>query len=194
MPQHGITAEEAFAALAAGSERGLDFFFNRYYSPLLFYAQSLIHNAGAAQEIASDAFVKLWHYRTTITDAGKIKFLLYRIVYNASIDYIREQKTRQKHSERFAHQSEPPSENTAFQKLAEAETYHQLYRLLQHLPPRARQIFNLFYFHDKGHKEIAREMGISVNTVKTQKQRALQTLKELLGFIGLFIHYALFFI
>lgn len=181
MSHIAITEAEAIVALQAGGERGLDFFFNRYYTSLTFYCQSLTHNQSAAQEIASEAFVKLWNYRHTITEPQNVKALLFRIGYNASIDYIREHQTRLKHTTHFAAQPVVPAENTALQKLAETQTFYHIYQLLHHLPPRTRQIFVLFYFGDKTHKEIARELGLTVGTVKGLKFRALQLLRDHLG-------------
>lgn len=188
-----FTEEEAYIALASGNERGLDFFFNRYYSPLLFYSLSLTNNHSTAQEIASEAFVRIWKNRDTIVEWRKVKFLLYRIVYNASIDYIRQQKALKRNTKDL-HQISERSEKSVLDKLIEVETYNYLYLLLQNLPPRSRQIFQMFYFQNKAIKEIAKELGISVNTVKTQKLRAIQTLKEYQGSLYLLIVYALIFI
>lgn len=169
--------QEAFLALQNGEERGLDFFLNHYYSPLVYFSLSFTNNKYASQEIVSDTFIKLWNNRATITEYQKIKFLLYRIVRNASINYLRDEKSRKQRTESLS-SLQNNSESTVLEKLVETETYHQLYSLLSHLPPRCRQIFQMFYFQDKAIKEIAQELGISVNTVKTQKQRAIQMLRE----------------
>jgi RNA polymerase sigma-70 factor (family 1) len=169
--------EEAFAALQKGEEKGLEFFFNRYYSPLVFFSLTITNNKAASEDAVTDAFIKLWKARQSITECKKIKALLYRMVRNASIDILREEKSRNHRSEVF-YLEQYNNEGTVLQKMVETETYHQLYSALNHLPPRCRQIFELFYFHDKAIKEIAEELGISVNTVKTQKQRALQMLRE----------------
>lgn len=193
MLQKPFTEEEAFAALQTGSEKGLAFLFDRYYEPLTFYSASITKNAEVAREMVSEAFVKLWHKRATIEEWQKVKPLLYRVVCNASIDYLREQKTQVKylmHSRRAT----ASSERAILDKLVETETYHQLYRLLEILPPRSRQIFRMFYFQKKAIKEIAAELGISVNTVKTQKLRALQLLREHQSSLYIFIVYCLFFV
>lgn len=171
------TDEEAFIALEEGNEEGLDFFFNGYYSALAFYANSIIAHKEIAKEIAAEAFVKLWAKRETIEDWRKVKFLLYKIVNNASIDFLREKERARKHAVNL-HIISNTSERSSLDALIEAETYHHLYLLLQSLPPRARQIFKLFYFQKKSIKEIALELGISVNTVKTQKLRAIQLLRK----------------
>lgn len=169
--------EEAFAALQKGEEKGLDFFFNRYYTPLLLFAVSLTHNRPLAQEIASEAFVKLWCNKETIPEWRKVKFLLFRIARNAAIDYLRQQKVYLRVTNEL-HYSGETSERSVLPKLIETETYQQLYLLLTKLPPKCREIFQMFYFQDKAIKEIAAELNISVNTVKTQKKRAIQLLRQ----------------
>jgi RNA polymerase sigma-70 factor (ECF subfamily) len=169
--------QEAFLALQKGEERGLDFFFNLYYSQLVYFSLSYTNNKCVSQEIVSDTFIKLWKKQAEITECQKIKFLLYRIVRNASINYLRDENSRKQRSA-FLSSEQNNSEGSVLEKLIETETYNHLCSLLSHLPPRCRKIFQMFYFQDKAIKEIAQELGISVNTVKTQKQRALQMLRE----------------
>jgi RNA polymerase sigma-70 factor (ECF subfamily) len=55
------------------------------------------------------------------------------------------------------------------------------------LPPQCREIFLLSRNERLSHKEIARKLGISVNTVETQMSRAIKKLSKLLGgYIRLF--------
>lgn len=169
--------QDAFNALQQGDDTGLDFFFNLYYPPLVLFSTSITNNNQASQEIASESFVKLWRGKGSLTDSRGIRFFLYRIVRNASIDYLREQRRIKKHSNHLEYISES-IEYPVLNKLIETETYHHLYRLLADLPPRSRQIFQMFYFEDKAIKEIALELGVSVNTVKTQKLRAIKLLRE----------------
>jgi RNA polymerase sigma-70 factor (family 1) len=193
LPQKLLTEEEALTALSLGSEQGLVFFFNRYYPSLALYSSSLTNNSEVSKEIVSEAFLKLWNNRQSTTEWQKIKPLLYRMVYNASVDYIREQKVKNKRVTDFQLVS-ATSERAVLDKLIETETYHRLYELLQRLSPRAQQIFRMFYFQKKGIKEISLELGISVNTVKTQKLRALQTLRAHQSTLYFFIAYCLIFI
>lgn len=57
------------------------------------------------------------------------------------------------------------------------EVYRQLFEAINELPPQQRQIF-LHNIEGKRIKDIAEIMGISVNTVKTQRQRGIKTLRE----------------
>ena len=172
--------QEAFIAFLSGDEKGFDFFFNRYYSPLVLYAAKITRNYEVARDITSEAFIKIWKGRESFEEYAKIKFTLYRIVYNASIDYLRKQDAGQRAISHLTAYTNPV-ENSFVESLIETETYHNLYVMLDSLPERCRQVFRMFYFQDKAIREIAEELGISVNTVKSQKQRAIQLLKERSG-------------
>lgn len=177
MPGKIVYIEDAFAALQNGEEKGLDYFFDRYYSPLLFFSISIINDDHAAKDIVAETFIKLWRLRTEMNNCEHVKFTLYRIVRNASIDYTKSRK-RFKQAIAGAHSYVSSYEGDALSKLTEIETYNRLHLLISSLPLKCRQVFQMFYFHDKSIKAIAEELKISTNTVKSQKKRALELLRE----------------
>lgn len=62
----------------------------------------------------------------------------------------------------------------------EEEVYRLLFRAIDKLPARCREIF-LLHMDGKKNEEIATVLGISIETVKTQKKRAIQSIKEQMG-------------
>lgn len=58
--------------------------------------------------------------------------------------------------------------------------YDDLIRLIQTLPPGYRTVFNLFAIDGYSHEEIAEELGISVDTSKSNLFKARQKLRSLL--------------
>jgi RNA polymerase sigma-70 factor (family 1) len=179
--------------LQSGNENGLHYFFDLYYNPLVLYATALIKNQDQAQDIVSESFFKLWSKKQNITEWKMLKHWLYRIVYNACIDSVRKEASRKKSIPHLLAQTSAV-EKTALENIIQTETFHRLYSLLAQLPPRSRQIFHLFYLQNKSIKEIADTLNISVNTVKTQKLRAIQFLKQHSTGLTLLFLYALTFI
>jgi RNA polymerase sigma-70 factor (family 1) len=184
---------EAFAAFRAGNENGLHYFFNLYYSPLVLYAGALTKGCGQAEDIVVESFIKLWSKKQNITEWKMLKHWLYRTVYNSCIDSVRKEASRKKSIPHLLAQTSAV-EKTALENIIQTEIFHRLYSLLAQLPPRSRQIFHLFYLQNKSIKEIAGALDISVNTVKTQKLRAIQFLKQHSTDLTLLFLYALTFI
>lgn len=57
-------------------------------------------------------------------------------------------------------------------------TRGELWAFVQTLPPRQRAVVVLRYYEDLSEAEIARTLGVSVGTVKSQASRALASLRE----------------
>ena len=177
MPAKILHIEDAFIALQSGDEKGLTCYFNHFFSRLLYFSESITKSETASQDIVSDSFLKLWQSRKSLKQNSHVRHFLYQVVRNSSINYLREiKKDRQR--ENTLIQIMPVAEKHILEKLIEAETYHNFYAAFARLPKKCRIIFEMFYLEKRPVKEIARVLSISVNTVKSQKQRALQLLKE----------------
>jgi len=172
-----LEVEDAFKALQIGDEKGLTFYFNHFFTKLLYFSQSITGCETTSQDIISDSFLKLWNSRTSLKQQSHIKYYLYYVVRNSSINYLREKK-KDRQRENTLIQIMPVSEKNVLEKLIESETYHQFYTVYSRLPKKSKIIFELFYIEKKPVKEIAKALSISVNTVKSQKLRALQLLRE----------------
>ena len=169
--------EDAFKSLQSGDEKGLSYYFNKYYSSLSCFSHSITSSESASEDIVTESFLTLWNNRNQLKQESHVKHFLFCIVRNRSINYLREKK-RLRQRENTLLQLILVSERSVLEKLIETETYKEMYLLYQRLPKKCKVVFELFYIEKKPVKEIAKELSISVNTVKSQKQRALQLLKE----------------
>ena len=82
-----------FQSFQRGEESGFTYFFKALYKPVLQYAQSLIDNEPAAEDIVEEGFIKLWEKRTSVQSAASVKPYLYAIVRNACIDFLEKSKS-----------------------------------------------------------------------------------------------------
>lgn len=177
MPQKPFTPEEALLALQQGGEEGLEFFFQHYYTPLTYFAGNLLEDGCLAEEIVSEAFVKLWHHREKLSSPAHLKHWLYQAVRNTCIDHQRLEKTarsRKQHYEAL----QPANEASFLQHVVETETYQQVFEALENLPPGLAKVVQLYYFEKKTVREISAETGTHISSVKKQKKKALQLLKQ----------------
>lgn len=180
------TAEAYILSFQAGEERGFSFFFKEFYAALCYFSYNIIKDKAAAEDIAEEAFIKLWERHSSFQNAANIKSFLYTIVRNASIDWLRQQKKRLAHSKEIIYLAEE-TESFIQQQIIEAETYREVVASLKILPPKCRQIFRMFYFEGKDYSQIAHELNLSINTIRVQKARALALLRQQLGTSLLFL-------
>ena len=178
MRQKYYTPNNALQALIKGREEGLEFFHQQYYTRLCYFAGTLLNDECLAQEITSDAFMKLWQSRQSLATEGSIKAWLYSTVRNASIDHLR--KVRRLRVSESGLQSATTIEQSVLHTIIQSETIDHIVQTIGKLPPQCRRIFRLFYLHGKSYNEIAQELNLSPQTVRNQKQRAAKLLRKMI--------------
>lgn len=150
-----------------------------FYAPLCSYSGKIIGDVDAAEDIVQGCFVKLWRSPFLFSDIKAITTYLYRSVYNGSLNFIRNKKASLKiHQGWF--DGLQMDEETAVYVALEEEAITRFYSVLSDLPEQQREILLHSLKGDKV-KDIAEQLAISENTVKTQKKRAYQFIREQLG-------------
>lgn len=167
---------EIIRLIRGGDTEAFSSLFRRHYEPLCYFAERYLHDIQAAEGIVQDVFVRLWQSRETLGVQSSLRSYLYASVRNASLNYVK----RQTFTTSLDHEEERPGDATAqpdvqveSNDLAEA-----LEKAMEGLAPRCRQIFFMAKYDGLSYKEIAEVLDISVNTVKTQLQRALKSLSK----------------
>jgi RNA polymerase sigma-70 factor (family 1) len=149
--------------------------FNDYYSRLVYFSYQIVNNKPQAEDITQDAFVKFWDNSDHISNnPAAIKNFLYSTVKNASLNVIRHNKVAEQHINSL---HGTPVEEAIFNNIVRTEVLAEIYKAIALLPCSCQQIFRMSYLDDMKNNQIADVLGISVNTVKTQKQRALKVLR-----------------
>jgi RNA polymerase sigma-70 factor (ECF subfamily) len=76
--------------------------------------------------------------------------------------------------------------------MIESELYHEIFIAINTLPPKCSQIFKMLYIEGKDYLQIARELNLSINTVRNQKARGILLLRQRLSMTitaTLLLHY-----
>ena len=163
-----------------GHVKGFDYFFESLYKPLCYFASKIVATQEIAEELADDAFIKLWERHDQFESVNGIRSFLYRTTRNACLNYLRNTKTRNLHEyslQAMTHTSEADIQ----QHIIRAETIQQVHQAFTILPKKCREVFNLIYLENKNYEEIAKELQISVDNVRNHKKRALQLLRGHFG-------------
>jgi RNA polymerase sigma-70 factor (family 1) len=171
------SAEEYFLLFQKGEERGFDYFYHEYFRPLLHYALSILHEQNLAEDVLEDCFVKLWEKRLTVESAATIKPYLYTAVRNTCFNLLNREKHKSRYITHFKNTQEQ-FETDVTHRIIISESMQQVYKAIETLPPKQRKLIKMIYLEEKKLKEVASELNLSLSTVKNQKAKAIQLLKE----------------
>lgn len=165
--------------------------FYSWHRPLCFFASRIIKDQYVAEDLVQEAFIAFWNYDLSAFSQEKtIRTFLYTSVRNGCLNYLRDQEIRERNNRKAGPESEEDPDHFLLRQI-ESEVVAELFEAIDELPERCREIFYMAYLQEKEEKQIARLLRVSVNTVKTQKQRAKAFLRGRLG--ELFVYMTLFF-
>jgi len=128
-----------------------------------------------AKDLIQDGFIRLFKNIDKFENRGSFEGWAKRIFINTCIEYYRKQ---QKEQLKVAIENTPEFsiDSNALSLLKAAD----LMLIIQKLPMGYRTVFNLFAIEGYSHEEIAAQLGISINTSKSQLFKARQHLQEII--------------
>ena len=145
---------------------------DRYYYQLFLYAKKISNHPSILDEAVSDCFIKLWTRRKELLIERSVKSYLFLMLRNGMIDMLRSKK----HSISFEDRAVPDLPDEDMHN--ELDRYALLYNAINKLPDQRRRILELAVYESFTYAQIAENLNITVNTVKTQMGRAYRFLKE----------------
>ena len=147
----------------------------QHWGKLYAFCYKSTGDSSLSKNIVQDIFTDLWE-RQHQTNIISIESYLFRSAKNQIFKTYRQQKfDTTPLDERFEHflSEEPDPEET--------DQIDELYRLLDKLPQKRRQILIMNKLEQMNIDEIAERLGISVQTVKNQLSAGLKQLRQLAG-------------
>ncbi len=149
--------------------------YDKYAPILLGICRRYVKVTEDAEDVLIDTFFKIFTNIHQYKGAGSFEGWMKRIAVNESLMLI-----RKKHNFKLTVEIsniEISSPSKALHNLQEADVL----KLLEKLPTGYRTIFNMYVIEGYKHREIAEELGISINTSKSQLILAKKRLKSMLS-------------
>ena len=126
-----------------------------------------------AEDIVQETFVSLWDKREQWGTIKSVKAYLYTAVRNNCLTRIRDAKPTTPIDEGFMDES-----LTEDEQMERAEMEARIWRMIDELPERRREIFLMAKRDGLRYKEIAEQTGLTVKSVENHVLRAMQSLRE----------------
>lgn len=148
--------------------------FNEMYASLCLFAERFLIVPAEGEDLVQEIFIKLWNNFEEFDSYTTIKAYLYQSTRNSCLSLLRHEKVKRKYEMDSLNQVE--AESYFLKQMVEEETSRMIANSIENLPPQRRKILKLSMQGLKNY-EIADDMQISVNSVKTQKAIAYKTLR-----------------
>lgn len=137
-------------------------------------ALRILRSAEDAEEVAQDAFVRVWTALPGFRGESSFGTWLYRIVARRAFDrsqVLRNRRAREQQDEKLPEHAAPEG---AVHDTFEAA---RLQNLIARLSPAQRSAVTMFYYEGRSVEQVAALLGMPENTVKTHLLRARAALR-----------------
>jgi RNA polymerase sigma-70 factor (ECF subfamily) len=154
--------------------------FDIYFMPLCIYSLKFNNSFQQSEDIVQDVFVKFWNEKTYLESIKSIGPYLFKSVKNNTLMHLRK-------NSKYIFED---IENEVLEVLDEEvdivaldEVKKKLFIEVEALPTKSKEVFKAIVLDGLKYKEVAKQLDISVNTVKTHYSRALKQLRKSLQLI-----------
>ncbi len=167
--------EEVMMALMNGSKKAFETIYRSRQFMLFHFIRRMVDDQQAAEDIATDTFLKCWERHADFSELKKLDSFLFTVAKNACLNYRRDKKRQTgKLVNMF------PLDFEEQPDLAEIEisvrVYEFIFREIALLPKNMQEVLKA---HLEGHKNetIAADLGLAEKTVRNLKAEAIRTLR-----------------
>lgn len=183
---NNLPDEALVKAFQKGDEQSFQVLLARHKKPVYNFLFKFLGNREAAEEAFQEVFLRVVKFIGDYKPSAKFTTWLYTIARNYSIDYSRKEKFRRHlslddrdNNEYSPLQNQVASNDFGADELTSAnELEALLYKILDGLNPEQKEVFLMRETQGLQFDEIAKIIGVSVNTVKSRMRYALQAIQK----------------
>ena len=154
--------------------------YNRYHASLYIHAFKRLQLREECKDLIHELFTTLWVKRREIIFKITLSGYLYTSVRNKIFDLLAKQKLKISYTQSIQYFAETGLVTTDY-LVRQNQLTALIDQEIANLPQRTRQIFELSRKRFLSHQEIAKELNISEQTVKTTVNNALKILRIRFG-------------
>lgn len=160
---------------------GFTAFYNLYFKFVFEICDRYVADDNISQNVTSEIFASLWERKEKLHEQSLEENFweryLTKAVKHKIYDHFRSEERAQRYRSHAAKELSP-FENTTEGELDYDELAEQVDGLVDQLPPRCKEVFELSRVEGLSHQEIADRMSISMAGVNKHISKALHYLKD----------------
>lgn len=165
--------------LNTGDQAAFDAVFRAHYAHLVAFAQGMLRDRAAAEDVAQEVMLELWRRRGELAIQDSLRAYLLRATRNRALNQLRHANVQRRAEPHLMGEEAVAATGTA--QLVASELREAIAQAVAELPPACREVFELSRGRGLRYAEIASTLGISVKTVESQMGKALKHLRSRLA-------------
>lgn len=159
-------------------ERAFELLLSCYQGKVFRLAMSYVRSSADAEDLAQEAFVRLWRALPSYDGRASFSTWLYVIARNACLSELRKRRSRP--TAPLDETVEPRRTDGPIAAPA-SDLRLECAALLEELPETQRRVVSLFYLEDRSYEEVSILLGMPLNTVRSHLHRARRSLALRIG-------------
>jgi RNA polymerase sigma-70 factor (family 1) len=171
---------ELTTLLKAGDSLAFTEIFNRYQSLLYIFAYKKTGHREEAKDLIHELFLMLWEKRGELNIQFGLPAYLVTVLKNRIFDLYKHKKVSQRYLDTFQKYLDTTQDTTDY-LVRESDLTALIDKEIAALPCKMREVFELSRKTNLSRNEIARQLKLSPQTVKSHMHHALKILKTRLG-------------
>ena len=175
------TDSQLTGLLKKGDRDAFTAIYERFFAVLYIHAFNRLKDKDEAKDVVQNLFIKLWNKRDS-ADFSNLSNYLYTAVRNGVMNVVSHKAVESKYISTLP-QSVVIADCITDHRLRERQLADIIAKEIELLPPKMREVFQLSRFHNLSHKEIAEQLGISEQSVRSHVKNALKILRVRLGLL-----------
>jgi RNA polymerase sigma-70 factor, ECF subfamily len=167
----------------AGDAASFETLLRRYRLPLVSYFHRMVRDQALAEDLAQEAFLRIYKVRERYQPEARFATWLYRIATNLALNAIRDRKDEVPEPASEDPDGGPALERfvdpqpTAEQQLLEGDRQRLIRQAVESLPGNQRAAVILHKYQEVDYRQIAQILSVSESAVKSLLFRAYETLR-----------------
>lgn len=153
-------------------------YYDLYYDQLCHFLNFYTQDITVIEDVLQEVYLKLWENRDEI-EIQYIKTYLFHAAKNKVLNHLRDEQNRHYLLENWFNQQKQEKQGKECYDLEQFTTI--LYKAIDQLPEKCREIFLLSRQEKLTYKQIAEKLNLSVKTVEAQMGIALKRIRETLA-------------
>jgi len=168
----------------AGDKKAFEELMRKYEKKIFSFVIRMVRNEDVAIDLTQDFFIKVFHVLDKYNFEYKFSTWAYRICYNLVIDHIRKNQALvsslddESISVKDMLSSENVNRDDGFKSMSREETRVYVWKLVELIAPKYRELILLRYIQELKYEEIAEITALPVGTIKNRIFKAKEILKQ----------------